>query len=220
MYLSFPMKSAFRCVVFFAFMAFYTGCTNMNSYITQNAANTSSSEIIYKAAKLSLLNPRIAIFPISSASAGKSLDVSVGATISDAILKRFSPVANYYRYNSCAAAQNILLDVYYDYNNLEKIFETARTKKYNYIIVADILMAMEGSDISTSIVAEQFRLYSTEDKQLLLYLKAKELGNPSLRNDYIFFATNAQSSRSMSTLMAANAEKMAYAMCNDSRIYK
>ena len=108
-----------------------------------------------------------------------------------------------------------MLDIYNGQSNLESIFEAAKAKKYNYVMLIDGLAALEGSDISSSYLAEQVRIYNAAERKLLLHVKAQEYRNPTLSNDYIFFTSKAKSSPSISTLMNINSEKIVNAICNE-----
>jgi len=163
---------------------------------------------------MTVINPKIAIYPISSSSDMNSIENRAAESIYEALLKKFSSTNENNAFNRCISS-NFILDIYTGRRNLENIFEAAKEKKYNYVMFIDGLAALEGSDISSSYIAEQVRLFNTSDRKLLLHVKAQEYRNPTLSNDYIFFTSKAKSSASISTLMNINAEKVVNAICND-----
>jgi len=190
------------------------GCTDVNSYINQTGRNKSSCEILYRTAKMSVINPKIAIYQISSSLDMKGLENRAATSIYEALLKKFSSTNKNNEFNRCISS-NFMLDIYNGQSNLESIFEAAKAKKYNYVMLIDGLAALEGSDISSSYLAEQVRIYNAAERKLLLHVKAQEYRNPTLSNDYIFFTSKAKSSPSISTLMNINSEKIVNAICNE-----
>jgi len=204
-------------MVLFAFFCFQ-GCGNLNSYVNQEHSSSEAFEVLFRSGKLSMTNHRIGIFPLASSANLKSIENLVAQSIYDALLKKSVCSDHDCHFNICIS-ERASLHIYDSQNSLDNIFEIAVARKYQDVIIIEVISASEGSSFSPSHIAAQVRIFNSRDKnrKLLFYAKIQEYGNPGLSNDFIFFRTQSRAAPSLATLTHKNAEIITNAICYGGR---
>jgi hypothetical protein len=92
-------------------------------------------------------------------------------------------------------------------STLTQMMALARAKRYDLIIVGEVLYYFEGSDFAPSRVDEQIRVVHLSTNETLWYAEASDVAPPILPNDYILVINRGTPAPPASLLLQRNAEK-------------
>lgn len=119
--------------------------------------------------------------------------------------------AAYYLYTRLSE-QNVFSNITFERNiavDATNVIKTMKAKKYDMIIIGNLLHYAEGGDFQSSHVEEHMWAIRRVGNraEILLYAKALETRSPVASVDYLIFNTEGSPAPSASTLLKMNATK-------------